>query len=522
MSILDFPRLHFQGFARIHGPTGNKNGLVDLSTNTAYLDGDTFDHRRPASEYHQYLQNLGPRFNSEGQWDDRGQFSMAKGWDFGGNGHFSIEAKIVSTQRQALEIDQQDGVVGRSVDLWGHHNEYLGTTFNRARIFDVDPASNWTNTIMVGQLAFGRRGNSHSVPYMLSAPVNGLQPARWQNFNHIQNLPPHCLNPEFQKAAVYQFTVAKTDPDFLWGEEIGDSVTVSLLREAMSRDDVLGLVVQFSLSNMSTPIQPDAPSFWSLSGTIGLWCEGEMKTYPHGRLLRTRQVPERREQLANLSVKVTPHHVSLNMVTAVPWVGRAAKAKAAPTHKLEGKLDVGELELRTLNSNKLIASIPPHTYNQQAHQLTSGIFDVPLAEPWENLRGEIEQQGLCIVNKQGQILLQEEEINLQVDDACLFLEFPDPKRPDDYAVELEVRSFVRGKPHSVDMIHLEQFYNPRGLPQLRYEFEKDPAKADRPFHFPRSHELSILHFKPGKKDEPGEYHDYCTISTDERGYGWVT
>lgn len=100
MSILDFPRLHFQGFARIHAPTGHKNGLVDVSTNTVYMNGLPFDHHRGASEYHEYLYNLGPRFNAQGQLDENGPLSMAMGWDFGGNGHFSIEAQIVSTQRE--------------------------------------------------------------------------------------------------------------------------------------------------------------------------------------------------------------------------------------------------------------------------------------------------------------------------------------------------------------------------------------------------------------------------------------
>ena len=184
MSLLDFPRLHFQGFARIHAPTGNKNKEVDLSSNTVYMNGELFDSRRKASEYHEYLYRKGPRFNPEGQQDDKGPFSMAQGWDFGGNGHFAIDAKIISTQRQFGELDQNDPVVGRKVDMWGHYNEYLGTTVNRARIFDCDPASNWTTTIMLGQLTFGREGDSGELPNMFSGSVEGFQAPRWQNFDY--------------------------------------------------------------------------------------------------------------------------------------------------------------------------------------------------------------------------------------------------------------------------------------------------------------------------------------------------
>jgi hypothetical protein len=527
MSILDFPRLHFQGFARIHAPTGHKNGVVDLSTNTVYMNGDRFDHRRSLSEFHEYLYRLGPRFNAQGQWDDNGPFSMAMGWDFGGNGHFAIDAKIISAQREFGEVDQNDPVVGRSVDMWGHYNEYLGTTFNRARIFDCDPASNWTSTIMVGQLTFGRQGNSHEVPNMLSAPVEGMQPARWQDFNHIRELPAHCLNSEFQRAAVHQFSVSKAAEDLLWGEEIALSPTVSLLHEAMNRDDVLGLVVQFSLSNMSTPMQPDSPTFWELHGTIGLWCEGEMSTYPHGRLLIPDRMPCDTEQptpktLSNLTVQVTPQGASLNMVTAVPCVGRATKPGPGPTHAIAAKLDLGELELRTLASQRLVARIPKEAYQREAHLLTSGVVDVPLAEPFENLCDEIEQQGLCIVDGQGQILVQEKEINLQVDDACLFLEFPDWKRSKDYIEEIEIRSFVRGRPAPVETVYLRQFYNPKGLPQLRYEFERDPANVGKTFHFPLSTELNIVHFKPGKREEINDFAPTCVVSTNSEGRGWVT
>ncbi len=537
MSLLDFPRLHFQGFARIHAPTGHQSGLVDLSTNTVYMDSKPFELRRPISEYHQYLQRTGPQFNSQGQWDETGTFSLAKGWDFGGNGHFVIEAEIISTQREPGQIDQSDPVVGRSVDMWGHHNEYLGTTVNRARIFDCDPVSNWTTTIMVGQLTFGRQGSSHEVPNMLSAPVVGLQPARWQNFDYIQELPEHCLNQEFKRATVHQFTVSKEAQDFLWGEEVALSPTVNLLRQAMDREEVLGLVVQFSLSNMSAPLQPDSPTFWNLHGTIGLWCEGEMSTYPSGRLLTPTSgshhnlageetAKSAAKMLSNLSVGVTPEGVSLNMITAVPCLGRAPQSGPKPTHGIGPKRDLGELELRTVKSQQLVARIPQQAYQQEKHQLTSGIIDVPLAASWENLSDAIEQEGLCLIGTlpdgQRRVLLEEKEINLQIDQACLFLEFPDRHRGEDYAVEVEVRSFVRGQPAPVDTVYLRQYYNPRGLPQLRYEFEQNPANAGQTFHFPRSRDLNILEFKPGKQAASGDFASSCLLATNQKGQGWLT
>jgi hypothetical protein len=59
--------------------------------------------------------------------------------------------------------DTAELVVGRSVDVWGHHNEYLGTTVNRARVFTVDPTSMSPATVMIGRLGFGRSGRSSLV-----------------------------------------------------------------------------------------------------------------------------------------------------------------------------------------------------------------------------------------------------------------------------------------------------------------------------------------------------------------------
>ncbi|MBW4491000.1 MAG: hypothetical protein KME12_24830 [Trichocoleus desertorum ATA4-8-CV12] len=84
MSILNFPYIYFQGYNRTHAPTGHKNGVVDLSTNTVYLNGDRvacskdsrLDHRCSVSEHHESLYRTGPRFNAEGQWDENGLFSI--------------------------------------------------------------------------------------------------------------------------------------------------------------------------------------------------------------------------------------------------------------------------------------------------------------------------------------------------------------------------------------------------------------------------------------------------------------
>jgi hypothetical protein len=143
MSVFDLPRLHFGGVATTRLPTGPRSGLVDLASNRALTDEGPVPVNRPVEEYHEYLDRRGPRFDRTGRIDPSGIFSAAKGWNFGGNGHFWVDAKIVSTEGPG-GVDVADPVVGRAVDMWGHYNEYLATTVNRARVFDVDPTSNFT------------------------------------------------------------------------------------------------------------------------------------------------------------------------------------------------------------------------------------------------------------------------------------------------------------------------------------------------------------------------------------------
>ncbi|PON13573.1 hypothetical protein C2W62_33650 [Candidatus Entotheonella serta] len=281
MSILDFPRIHFSGYARVHAPTGHRNGLLDVSTNTAfYADGRSVTPCSDPLTYHEYLDRLGPRFNAHGQWDEHGPFSMAKGWDFGGPGHFSIDAKVISTQVSNDAVNDNDALVGRDVQMWGHYNHYLGTTFNRARVFEPDPASQWTTTVHVGHLTMGRQGASHDLPNLLSAPVRGMQPPRWQDNYHLRDLPQHCLNREFQRATLYQFAVPKDVPDLLWHEDARSSDALVNLQEVMNNPDVLGFAAQFSLSNMTAPAASDQPSHFELHGTLGPWRRGNPRRIP--------------------------------------------------------------------------------------------------------------------------------------------------------------------------------------------------------------------------------------------------
>ena len=450
MSVFDLPRLHFSGVATTKLPTGPRSGLVDLATNTALTDEGPFPVGRPVQEYHDYLDARGPRFDAAGRVadsastdsasTDSGPFSATKGWNFGGSGHFSIDARVVSVEVSPGDIDVADPLVGRSVDMWGHYNPYLATTANRARVFDLDPSSNWTTTLMVGQFCFGREGRSHDVGYMFTGDVHGLHPPRWHNANHITDVGDHYLAPEFRRSAVYQFVVGKDDGPH-WLDEVSRSPATTLLRSVVDSDAADGLVVQFALSNMSTPRVPDSPNHWDLRGTIAPWRSHELRTYPAGRLL----IPSRtwrdsgRTGPHNLTLEVGPASVTFNMITAVPATSRAKHSGPGPTHRLGPLLDLDDLELRTADTDQLVARLPSRKYLGNDFALASGIVTVP-REARLPADDEQAEQALCVVGTDSSgnraVLLREQEVNLQVDDACLILEHPRDADDADHDVEV--------------------------------------------------------------------------------------
>ncbi|KOV67544.1 ferritin-like domain-containing protein [Streptomyces sp. MMG1121] len=509
MSVFDLPRLHFRGVATTRLPTGAGSGLVDLATNTALTeDGRPFPAHRPPAEYHDHLDRVGPPFDTMGRPTPDGPFSAARGTDFAGNGHFSVDARIVSVEDRAGGIDTADPVVGRGVDMWGHYNGYLATTVNRARVFDVDPSSDWTTTLMVGQFCFGRAGRSHDVGSMLTGAVRGFQPPRWHNAGHggdPGDAGEHSLARLLRRSVVHQFVVTG-DEELTWLDEAAVSPVVRRLRTVCASQETGGLVVQFALSHMSAPQVPDRPSRWLLRGTIAPWRPHEPRTYPAGRLL----VPDRRASgrppggLHNLCVELTDGHVTLNMITAVP------SHPGAPTAPCT-LVDVGDLELRTADSDRLVARVPRQAYLGARYALTAGLVTVPGGTAGAAAAGE----ALCLVGTgpDGPVVhLRERETNVQVDDACLFVEHPRGPDDADHDVEVLVRSFVRGRPGAVDGIGVRQFFNPRALP-------RDPAARSPEA---RCSDIDVVRLREGRRDGSGTWSNACVLGTDHTGRGWFT
>ncbi|WP_328945919.1 VioB - polyketide synthase [Streptomyces sp. NBC_00250] len=393
-------------------------------------------------------------------------------------------------------VDTPDPVVGRAVDLWGHHNPYLGTTVNRARVFDVDPSSAWTTTLMGGRFAFGRDGRSHDVGYLCVGEVTGFMPPRWHGFTPVRR-------------TLHQFAIAAGE-GLDWPSGSADSPAVRALRAAAEARDGGGILVQFTLEQQSTDRDldaEDAPGRWLLRGTVAPWHADEPRTHPAGRLL----VPHGRHvdgAPGPCTVRVSPTGVSFNSpFTPSPY--RSAD-------RADG--DGGTLELRTAHSDLPLARLPEGASEGGA------VVTVPV-ESAEAV-GRAETEGLVLVRSGGSggssrtVLLREREAVVLTDEACLILEHPDLERGDEHAVEVPVRTFVRGRPAPLDTVVVRQYPNPRALPL--------EAAASAPSA--RCGDVEIVRLRAGRTTGEKATADTsgtaggarCHVATDARGRGWFT
>ncbi|MGW5422814.1 ferritin-like domain-containing protein [Streptomyces sp. NPDC003943] len=480
MSVFDTPRVYFAGTARTGLPTGPRGaagaGLLDLATNRVLVPEGLAD--APAAAVHDLLRERG-----------------ALGGHFSGNGHFSVDARVTAVAGPEDRVFAGDPLVGRAVDLWGHYNPYLGTTANRARVFDVDPASAWTTTLMTGRFALGRRGRSHDSGHVCLGDVTGFQPPRWHAFGR-------------SPAVLYQFAIPAgpaldwpeggPGPDSPSGSGSGPSPAAVALRAAVEAYG--GLLAQFTLEAAGEPGSPghgyegpgDSPQQWRLRGVIAPWRPEEPRTHPAGRLLVPYGGARRDARIC--SVRVADDEAVFNL----PF-GRPGAAG-------------GDLELRTAVTDELVAVLPAAGPDDQL------VVAVPVTGPGgARAAGE----GLCLVGADGTggpaVWLRERERVVVTDEAALLVEHPDRERGEDHAVEVAVRASVRGRPAAHETVVVRQFANPRALPGARGE------------------DLTIVELRPGRlkegkadpeeeaaEAEPAEFGGVCRLVTDERGRGWFT
>ncbi|MBU2706115.1 iminophenyl-pyruvate dimer synthase VioB [Zooshikella marina] len=433
MSNLYFPRIHFRGFARVNVPTGNRNivNTIDNTTNSVYMDDKPFDINQNPKIFHDYLQQIPPKFNADGKADPDGDFNLAAGYNFYGNNHFSWEnTKIVSFQCQPGIHSRSDPIIGSKIELWGHYNEYLRTTFNRARWVDIDPTMPDTAQIFAGQLTIKEKNSSPSTHHFFSADINCVHSVRWFGENHIINQSQHFLSGEFSQTRLFQFSIPKNDKHFLLSDNTINSPCLTFLSNALKRKEIKGLIVQYVVFNMSSPKHPNTHVFYDLIGTISLWDDNQMSTTPCGRIL----YPQKNSRFGPISVQANQKWVSCYMPTALPFSTREPNpiSDNHPTHRLGQLQAQGDLELRT-NKGTLVAVIPEESYKNFWDN--QGFIDVPLLNKID---------GVLSLSSQSNIW-NESTWEVHTDTSNFSLEAPDIKHDRQFSQTIDIFSYFQGQ-----------------------------------------------------------------------------
>jgi iminophenyl-pyruvate dimer synthase VioB len=442
MSIIDFPRLHFKGVARVNVPTGNRNvaGTLDIAKNTALQAGVPFDITKHPSEYHAYLRNIGKKYNAQGSADDAGPFNQAAGYNMMGNNHFSWEnTHVIAVQTQAGKYQKNDALVGCKLALWGHYNDYLRTSFNRARWVDNDPTRRDSGLIYAGQITISEQDAEATAAHVLSADIHCTHGVRWLNSNYIKQPTGHFLDKEMAEARLFQFSVDKNSDDFIFNKLGINSHCLSQFKKALEDDDVLGLTVQYCVSNLSPPTSPDMPVFCDLHGCIGLWRKQDMATCPTGRVLHAINT----EQYSPIVLSAHPGWLSVNMPLSIPHQKHLETLPVQngmpPT--LAKKLALGDLSVKT-HTGELVAIIPQTLYQES----DTGVFDVPLLLDVDQLANNSLELS-CPQN-----VWVENDWNIQAEQHITAMESPHPTIAEISRQKIAIRSYFRGLPATINEI----------------------------------------------------------------------
>ncbi|MDP5212116.1 iminophenyl-pyruvate dimer synthase VioB [Pseudoalteromonas tunicata] len=440
MSILDLPRVHFKGVARVNVPTANRNinNTLDIATNTVLQNGSGFDLKQHPSKCHEYLKSFTPKFNHLGQEDPEGDFNQVAGYNMIGNNHFSWEnTYITSVQLHYGQYQTTDPIVGSKLGLWGHYNEYLRTSFNRARWVDNDPTRRDSALIYAGQLTISDANASANTAHIFSSDIDCTHGVRWLNPRYIIDQPTHFLSNEMAEARLFQFSVCKKNQNFLFNQLNIDSPFLAQLKIALEDPDVLGLTVQYCVSNLSPPQQPDTPVFCDLHGTIGLWRKHDMATNPTGRILQ----PDNPLQFSPITVTIQDGWASLNMPISIPHKAylETLPVKNGMPPKLADKVSLGDLVLKS-NNGEIIAILPESIYQNSDN---NHVFDIPL----KISNTSLDDQSLRLESNQH--TWHELDWHIQAEQHIIAIESSNPNDDSKSTQEIDIFSYFRGQPQAI-------------------------------------------------------------------------
>jgi hypothetical protein len=366
MSVLSYPRIHFQGRCLINPPTGNNDSDVDeidvasvkLLPGLAGLRDDvarswlmgTYPAISPINrKIHTYLRS---------------------GWNYFGDASVRfLGVEVSSVVADDGEQSTSDAIVGQGIHL-------LGSGRSRPVICDVDSTGVAASQIFVGGLSLGGDALGLTATHDTRAFCRWLV---WRNVETYQG------EQNFAGAgATWQFSIPGECVSFRGAEK---SPVLAELAAAAS-DPHRGIQVQFCFY-LTEPLISDTalgamfqagfescnPAEAFMVGTIGVWNEGEPRTVPDGRVLL---MPPANQNpltffLGPVAARVHSerHVVSLNLISTVP----EANYDRPPTSKAD--LGCVRLGLIPPTGGSPVPISGPIDYHNDRYLRSGGIVDVP-------------------------------------------------------------------------------------------------------------------------------------------------
>ncbi len=442
MSVLSYPRIHFQGRCLINPPTADNDADVDqidtvrvkLLPGLAGMESD--EARSWLMKTYRAISPINQKLHTY----------VRSGWNYFG------EASVRFLGVEVTSVVTDDGEQNTSDPIVGQEIQLLGSKGTWPVICDVDPTGVAAVQIFIGGLSLGCD----------SLGLTALHDTRvfcrwivWRNVEIYQG------QQNFVGAgATWQFSIPGQDVCY---QGLGDSPVLAELAEVATAPH-RGIQVQFcfyltkplisdtALAAMfQAGFEPCNPAEAFMVGTIGVWNEGEPRTVPDGRVLLmpplTPTSPNFYLGPAAARVHLDRHVVSLNLITAVP----EANYDRPPT----SKANLGHIRLGLVppGGHSPIPISPHFDYDNASYLKNGGIVNVPY-DPAQVTADQLEHGTLVVLSdlySQQPILTEAFSTRTVVTDdgAIYFDEQGEDNEEAQDAIFLLVRE--RGRPPSEDV-----------------------------------------------------------------------
>ena len=427
MSILSLPRIYFTGEIFWNPDTTNNYrqnyNESDNAVTTPLPEGVTYD------SYKEYM------MTSQ-------ESVIPSGWNYYGDNACNFvnyddtlakKTRIVGgTLPDRRDVMAEDPIIGKGVQIIGNSFN-AQTTLPPCRLIDVDPYSSWSSQIFFDSLAIGDDETG------ITGPRHERMYSYWMGLRSLAGLP------IAGNVSVIWQTAIPFDKLTINNRE--NSALLAALVEGMQQPNAQGLMIRFStyrtlyyqngLRN-KYPEQPRSdqelselylqgkvfanPAYSLLTGSIGIWNQGEPATVPAGRYLLVSKPIKPQNNNNSISLKpaiaqldVQRQTLSLDFLDTFPEMDQAAH-----------KADFGRFKVQVINPDQTVTDIATlyyKDYNKQAYENRAGIIDIDLQD--ESLIEKIENGKLALsVNQEMQRVtaLEEQPYTAISDDRGVYLE----------------------------------------------------------------------------------------------------